>query len=58
MVKDVMMKNIEEIVPDMTSKEEQDSTTTLPSSGGTTNQEGESCTFNKRGVCKGHKVFV
>ena len=50
MVKDVMMKNIEEIVPDMNSKEGQGSTTALPSSGGTTNQEGESYTFNRRGV--------
>ena len=57
MVKDVMMKNIEEIVPDMNSEEEQNTTTTLPSSGGTMNQERESCTFNRRGVCKKHKVL-
>ena len=57
MVKDVMMKNTEEIVPDMNSKEGQVSTTALPSSGGTTDQEGESCTFNRRGVCKKHKVL-
>ena len=57
MENEVMMENMDEIVPDRNSKEEQNSTTTLPSSGETMNQNRESCTFNRRGVCKRHKVL-
>ena len=32
-------------------------TTAMPSSGGSENKDGESCKFNKRGVCKKHKVL-
>ena len=57
MEKDVMMRDNDEIVPDLNRKEEHNSTTALPSSGGTMNRTRESCTFNKRGVCKSHKVL-
>ena len=55
--KDMMEGNYDEIVPDLNRKEEQDTTTTLPSSSETVNKREESCKFNRRGVCRRHKVL-
>ena len=52
-----MKGNYDEIVPDLNRKEEQDTTTTLPSSSETVNKREESCKFNRRGVCRRHKVL-
>ena len=45
------------MVPDLDTENKPDTTTVLPSSGGSgKHEEKESCQFNKRGVCREHKV--